>query len=375
MKKIKVGIVGFGFIGPHHLDALRRTGMAEVSAIAALPESEAKKQAELHGIPKAYGKWQDLVADPDIEVVDIAAPTCLHAPIAEAAARAGKHVIVDKPMAMSLAEAESMHRTAIASGIVHAVTFSIRYNVMVQQARQMVQKGEIGKVHFVHGHYYQEWLLRETDYNWRIEPEIGGRLAMVADAGAHWYDMVQHVTGLKITRLMADLPQFMCIRQKPDPSGASTPFDVQTPDLGIVVMEFDNGARGMFATGAMHAGHKNDLTFEINGSEASIRWQQEDPNRLWIGRREQPNQVLTKDPALLYPEAAQYARLPGGHNEAWADAFRNIMGNILSAIRDGESQPGGSSGDYPTFATGEEICRVVDAIERSHANGGVWTSV
>ena len=290
MRKIRKGIIGFGFIGPHHLDAMRRTGMVDVVAISALPESGAREQAELHGIPRAYGNWQDLVNDPEVEVVDVAAPTCLHAPIAVAAARAGKHVIVDKPMAMNLAQADEMQRAAAEAGIIHAVTFSIRYNIMVQQAREMVDRGELGNIHFIHGHYFQEWLLRETDYNWRIEPDIGGPLAMVADAGAHWYDMVQHVTGLTITRVMADLPQFMKVRRKPDPDGGTRAFPVRTPDLGIVVMEFDNGARGMFATGAMHAGHKNDLTFEINGSEASVRWQQDDPNRLQTNNDDRDNQ-------------------------------------------------------------------------------------
>jgi len=375
MRKLKVGIVGFGFIGPHHLDAIRRTGLAEVVAIAAQPKSEAEKAAKLHGIAKAYGDWTELVADPEIEVVDVATPTYLHAPIAIAAAQAGKHVIVDKPMALSSVEGKRMLDAALKAGVMHAVTFSIRYNVMVQQARAMVRRGDLGDIRFITGCYHQEWLLKATDYNWRVEPEYAGHLAMVADAGAHWYDMIQHVTGLKITKVLADLPRFIPRRQRPSKSGGSEWFDVEIPDVGMVMFEFENGARAMFSTGAIHAGHKNDLTFEINGSNASVRWQQEHPNQLWIGHRDEPNQILMKDPGLLDPSVAQYAKLPGGHNEAWADAFRNLMSNILGAIVREDDPQTIDPDHFPTFKTGLQIAHIVDAIEASASAGGQWTAV
>lgn len=375
MKKLKIGIVGFGFIGPHHLDAIRRTGLAEVVAIAAQPLAEAQAGAERHGIPRAYGDWTELVADPEVEVIDVAAPTFLHAPIAIAAARAGKHIIVDKPMALTSAEASEMLAAAREAGVMHAVTFSIRYNIMVQQARAMVARREIGDIRFISGCYQQEWLLRASDYNWRVEPKLAGDLAMVADAGAHWYDMVQHVTGLRITRVLADLPRFIPQRERPTRDGGTETFDVEIPDLGMVMFAFDNGARGLFSTGAIHAGHKNDLTFELNGSEASLRWQQENPNELWIGRREAPNQVLMKDPGLLDPSIAPYAKLPGGHNEAWADAFRNLMTNILGAIAEGADPSAIDPNRFCTFETGLNVTRIVDAIAASAQAGGVWTDV
>jgi len=375
MRKLKLGIVGFGFIGPHHLDAIRRTGLAEVVAIAALPKEAAQEAARKHGIPKAYGDWQELMEDPEIEVIDVAAPTFLHAPIAIAAAKKGKHIIVDKPMALNSEEAEAMVAAVKEAGVINAVTFSIRYNIMVQQARAMVGKGEIGDVRFITGCYQQEWLLRDTDYNWRVEPKIAGDLAMVADAGAHWYDMVQHVTGLKIVRVLADLPRFIPKRQRPTKDGGTEWFDVEIPDVGMVMFEFENGARGLFSTGAIHAGHKNDLTFELNGSEASLRWQQENPNELWIGRRDEPNQVLMKDPGLLDPSIAPYAKLPGGHNEAWADAFRNLMSNILGAIVNGSDPKSVDPTLYSDFETGLNVVRIVDAISESAAAGGRWTDV
>jgi predicted dehydrogenase len=255
MRKLRVGVVGFGFIGPHHLDAVRRLGFADVTAIATSSEKSAREKAEQHFVEKAFGDWRALVADPEIDVVDIATPTHLHAPIALAAIAAGKHVIVDKPMALTSSEARRMLRAAHRAGIVHAVTFNIRYNVMLQHARALITRGKLGDVRFVRGHYLQEWLLHETDFNWRLNPAEAGPLAMIADAGAHWYDLAQHVTGRRITRVLADLTTFMHTRRRA--GGRST--RVQVPDLGLLLCEFDNGARGQFATCALCAGHKNDL--------------------------------------------------------------------------------------------------------------------
>lgn len=375
MKKLRVGIVGFGFIGPQHMEAIRRLGYAEVTALAVTCADRARDLAGQHFVEKGYGDWRELVADPDIDVVDITTPTAFHAPIAIAAARAGKHVIVDKPMCLTSMEAREMLEAAESAGVVHAVTFNIAYNIMVRQAQAMVRAGKIGAIHFVRGHYLQEWLLRETDYNWRLDPELAGNLAMVADAGAHWYDMAQRVTGLRIERVLADLAQFTRTRQRPDGAGGTEPVRVDIPDLGMVLCEFNNGARGLFCTGAMHAGHKNDLTFELSGSEASLRWRQEAPNELWIGRRESPSEVLLKDPPLLEPEVRAEARLPGGHNEAWTDAFRNLMHHILFFIRDGRDPAGSPEPEFPTFRTGLDVACIVDAITESAAAGGVWKPV
>ncbi len=375
MKKLRVGLVGFGFIGPHHLDAIRRLGFAEVTGIATISDADARQRAAQYFIPKHYPSWQQLVADPAIDVVDVATPTFLHAPVALAAIKAGKHVIVDKPMALTSAEAKRMHQAAHRAGVVNAVTFSIRYNVMLQQARAMIAKGEVGDVRLATGHYWQEWLLKETDFNWRLEPEQGGALGMVSDAGAHWYDMVQHITGRRIVRVLADLSRFIPIRQRPLPDGTTVDYKVRVPDLGLILCEFDNGARGMFSTGAISAGHKNDLTIEICGSRCSVRWQQERPDELWVGRRDEPNQTWIKDPPLLDPSVRSMAALPGGHYEAWSDAFRNLMRNILTFIAEGRDPRAADDVSFPTFATGHRIAAIVDAIAASAKAGGRWKSV
>lgn len=371
MGKLRVGLVGFGFIGPHHLEAIRRTGLAEVTAIATSRADRARAKAEQFGIPRATGNWRDLIADPAIDVIDVATPTHLHAPVALAALAAGKHVIVDKPLALTSAEAARLLKAARRAGVVHAVTFNIRYNVMLQHARARLAEGDFGAVRFVHGHYLQEWLLHETDYNWRLDPARSGALAMVADAGAHWYDLAQHLTGHRITRVLADLAAFMPVRR---PAGGK-PVRVRVPDLGLVLCEFDNGARGHFATGAMCAGHKNDLTIEVCGGRASLRWEQERPDELWLGHRDAPNQLLRKDPALLDPSIRAYAALPGGHAEAWPDAFRNLMRNILGFIAAGRDPREADEIAFPTFATGLRVARIVDAIAASARAGGRWRAV
>jgi predicted dehydrogenase len=375
MKRLRIGIVGFGFIGPHHLDAIRRLGFAEVTGIATISADDARQRAAQYHIPTAYATWQELVADPTIEVVDIATPTVLHCPIAVAAARAGKHVIVDKPMALTSAEARQMLAAARRAGVVHAVTFSIRYNVMLQQARALIARGDLGDMRLASGHYWQEWLLRDTDFNWRLEPEQGGALGMVSDAGAHWYDLVQHLTGRRIVRVLADLARFISVRQRPCGNGQTADYQVRVPDLGLILCEFDNGARGLFSTGAISAGHKNDLTIEVCGSQASVRWQQERPDELWVGHRDQPNQTWVKDPPLLDPTVRPLAALPGGHYEAWSDAFRNLMRNILTFIAEGRDPRESNGSTFATFSTGLNVACIVDAIAASAKTGGRWTKV
>jgi predicted dehydrogenase len=371
MKKLRVGLVGFGFIGPHHLDAIRRTGLGDVTFIATSRAAAARAKAEQFGIAKATGDWRALVADPEIDVVDVATPTHLHAPIALAAIAAGKHVIVDKPMALTFAESKRMLAAARRAGVVHAVTFNIRYNVMLQHARALIARGDLGAVRLVRGHYLQEWLLKETDFNWRLHPAQAGALGMIADAGAHWYDLAQHVTGRRITRILADLSTAMRMRRPVH----GRKVRVQVPDLGLILCEFDNGARGQFATSALCAGHKNDLTIEVSGSQATVRWAQERPDELWLGHRDEPNQILHKDPALLDSTIRHYATLPGGHAEAWSDAFRNLLRNILGFIAADRDPREADEIAFPTFATGLRIAHIVDAIAASSKAGGRWKFV
>lgn len=385
MKRLGYGIVGAGFVGPHHIEAVRRLGFVEIVALADANLALAKGKAAQLYVPRAYGSYEELIADPEIQVVDIATPTYLHHRIALAAIAARKHVIVDKPMATTAGEAREMTEAAHAARVVNAVTFNYRYNPVVQQARVLIRRGDVGQIRFVHGHYMQEWLLRDTDFSWRLEPEKAGPACVVGDAGAHWFDLAQHLTGLRVESVLADLTTTIKTRKRPlgewreafagNSGGATEDFAVCVDDLGCVVLRFENGAVGNFFGCQLCAGHKNDLRIEVNGSECSLAWQQERPNELWIGRRGAPNEVLLKDPALLDPSVRHYAALPGGHNEAWPDAFRNLMRNVLTFIAE-ERDPASADGElFPTFETGYRVAAIVDAAVRSQQQGSRWVEV
>jgi predicted dehydrogenase len=381
---LRMGLVGPGFVGAHHIDAVRRLGFVDVVAIAASTDASARAKAEALGVPKAYGAYEQLIADPDIDVVHVTTPNHLHAAVIRAALERRKHVVSDKPLAMNATEALDLWRAAETAGVVHAVTFNYRGNPLVQQAREMIARGDLGPVHFVHGEYLQDWLLEATDFSWRLEPEKGGESSAVADIGSHWFDLVQHVIGQPIVEVLADLTTVVGTRLKPAQSteafghGSSDrvePFTMRSEDLATVLVRFAGGAKGTMTVGQVCAGHKNDLWFEVSGARASLRWVQERQNELWIGRRDVANSVLPKDPGLLLPGAQPYARLPGGHQEAWADAFRNVMGDIYTCIADGGRSDDPRPPAFATFEDGYHAARFVDAVLESHRRGGVWTAV
>ncbi len=383
MRHIKCGIVGFGFIGPHHAEAMRRLGFVEVAAVCAKNPETREKATRLH-IPRFYDNYEQLVDDPEIDVVDIATPTYLHHPTAMAAMSRCKHVIVDKPIATTSALAGEMVDAARAAGVVNAVTFNYRYNPMVQQARLMVAKGEIGDIHLAHGIYLQEWLLCDTDFSWRLEPEKSGEGAMVTDAGCHWFDLVEHITGLRITSIFADLRTVIRTRQRPVGGSLEAfasrrnqntePFEVKVPDLGAAILRLENGATVTCLTCPLCAGHKNDLRVELHGSKASLSWIQERPNEIWIGRRGEANRVLIRDPGLVDPAVRPYVSTPGGHNEAWPDAFKNLMANILTFIAEGRDARTADGMLFPTFADGYQAALIADAMVAS-SRTGKWVQV
>ncbi len=384
MKRLGMGLVGPGFVGAHHIDAVRRLGFVDVVAIAASSDASARRKADALGVPKAYGSFDALVADPDVHVVHNTTPNYLHVPVILAALAQGKHVISDKPLAMTAADARRLLDAADKAGVVHAVTFNYRGNPLVQHAREMIASGELGPLHFIHGAYLQDWLLEATDFSWRLEPETGGASSAVGDIGSHWCDLVQHVTGQRIVEVLADLTTVIETRLKPSASTEAfaqsgdahrESVRVKSEDLASVLLRFENGAKGSFSVGQVCAGHKNGLWFEMNGSRASVRWQQEQQNELWIGRRGAANEILAKDPSLLAPGARAYARLPGGHQEAWADAFCNVMRDIYGFIA-ADKKPGDPRPPaFATFEDGYHSARVVDAILASHRGGAVWTKV
>jgi predicted dehydrogenase len=380
-----MGIVGAGFVGPHHVDAVRRLGFVDVVAVAGSSQASADKKAEALGARKAYGSYDALLNDPDIQVVHNATPNYLHYPVNAAAIAKGKHVVSDKPLAMTAAEAKQLLDQATKAGIVHAVTFNYRGNPLVQQAKSAIAKGDIGTPHFLVGQYLQDWLLKDTDYSWRLEPDKGGASSALGDIGSHWCDLAQHMSGLRITHVLGDITTVVPKRKKPigsreafaaaDANQKVEDVDIKVEDLASVLLKFDNGAKGCFSVGQVCAGHKNDLEIEICGSKAALKWRQEHQNELLIGHRDRPNEVLQKDPSLIDDVARRYAHLPGGHQESWADAFANLMRDIYGFIAEGKKPTDQHPPAFATFEDGYRANCIVEAILQSASKGSVWTKV
>lgn len=383
MKPLGMGLVGPGFIAAHHLDAVRRLGNVEIVGIAGSSLDSARKRARELNAGQAYASYQDLLADPAIQVVHNTTPNHLHKEVSLAALRAGKHVISDKPLASSAQESRELFEAARDAGVAHVITFNYRGHALVQQARTMVAKGKLGAPVFVHGRYLQDWLTDERTYSWRLDPKRGGASSALGDIGSHWCDLAEHVTGSRITAVLADLHTAVPVRQAPaestkafakSKSAQRREVKITSEDIASVLLRFDNGARGCLIVGQVLPGHKNDLRLEVNGRLASVAWQQEAPNELWLGHHAQANAVLAKDPATLDPLARGYAHLPAGHPEAWADAFRNLIADAYDWIRRGGT-PDTKPPALPTFADGYRNSLVIDAMLRSHAAGGTWQDV
>ncbi|AKE58082.1 dehydrogenase [Citrobacter amalonaticus Y19] len=369
---INVGIIGSGFIGPAHIDALRRLGFVQVVALCDGSLSQAQEKAQALNVPYAYGSVEELLAHPNLQVVHNCTPNHLHAQINRQIVQAGKHVFSEKPLCMTPEEARELVALAEEAGVVHGVSFVYRQFAMVRQAASMMHAGSIGRLFATHGSYLQDWMLLETDYNWRVEAALGGASRAVADIGPHWCDTVQFVTGRRITEVMADLAIVWPTRKANvagnqtfvhDPNARYDDKPVNTEDFGSVLFRFDDGSKGSFRVSQVSAGRKNGLTFEINGSEQSVAWDQEVPQQLWVGHRAQANQILTDDPALMNRDVADSAHFPGGHIEGWPDAFKNMMAQFYRAVQAGEMA---KTPQFATFHDGADVMYIIDAIVKSH---------
>ncbi|WP_433967106.1 Gfo/Idh/MocA family protein [Tunturiibacter gelidiferens] len=383
MKTIGMGLVGPGFVGAHHIDSVRRLGYVDVVAIAgSSAESTARKAKQLN-VDRAYGSFQELVDDPNVQVIHNTTPNHLHYPVTLAALKAGKHVISDKPLALSAEEARLLLEAAHTAGVAHVVTFNYRGNPLVQQARGMVASGELGKISFVHGFYLQDWMTDPGVYSWRLDSEKGGVSSALADIGSHWCDLAEHVSGSRIQSVLAELTTVVDSRYASAGSAEASAqtkneqaerISVSGEDLASVLLRFENGAKGCFSVGQVLPGHKNNLQLQINGAACSVGWQQENQNELWIGYQNQSNRRLAKDPSLMSVAARKYAHLPGGHQEAWADAFTNVMRDAYDWISNGGA-PSEKPGALATFTDGYRAHLLIEAMIKSHRDGGRWTEV
>jgi len=358
MKKIKTAIVGTGFMGKVHTENVRRLGNVEVVAVVGSSQDRAQKFADSTGIPFATGNLGDVLKDQQIDAVHICTPNVQHFPMSMAAIEAGKAVLCEKPMAMTVDEAEQLVKAAKAKNTVNAVQHNLRYYPIVQQIREMIAHGDLGEILIVQGTYSQDWLLYETDWNWRLNAEDNGKLRAMGDIGSHWMDMIQHLTALPITAVCADLATFHKTRKRPQGSVESfsakkaTAQDSQDvpmsgDDFGVVMIHLGERGRGAFTVSQMSAGRKNKFSFEIFGTKAGIAWNQEEPDKLWIGHRNEPNQVIIKDASLFYPAAAAFADLPGGHSEGYDDSHKQLFKHFYARVADPSAPV-----NYPTFEDG-----------------------
>lgn len=343
MKRFKACVVGMGFIGAVHVEALRRLGFVDVVAIA--DEVNANQKAEANFVPRGYSDYREMIEKEKPDVIHICTPNNTHYPIAMYAMERGINVICEKPLTTNPKEAQIMRDYARTHGLVCGVNFNFRYYPMIMQMKEMVKNGDMGEIYTVHGSYLQDWLYLDTDYSWRLEPELSGESRAFADIGSHWIDMVESVIGQKVVEILADFETFHKIRKKPlkaidTYSGmALRPEDyevvpIDTEDYATVLFRFDGGAHGSCVISQVFAGRKNQTVVNIGGSKCAVRWDSENGNEMWVGRRETYNQSIVKDPSILYPETRSINSYPGGHNEGFADSFKQNFKAIYKAIAD-----------------------------------------
>lgn len=376
--RLGAAVIGTGFIAAVHLDALRRIGVP-ICGVLTRDADAARSTGEY---PHVYQDLDQLCDDGSVDVVHVTSPNHLHAAQVKQLVAAGKNVICEKPLALTSAEGLEMLDAAQAAGIVHAICFNVRFNPVLHEARAMVKRGDLGKPHLVTGVYLQDWLLLDTDWNWRVDPLASGRLRAVADIGSHWLDLARFVTGASITEVFADLQTVVPVRRRP--VGSVETFtghavgdverrdvEVTTDDAAGLLLRFDNGAHGVLTVSQVSPGRKNLCTLDVSGSSSGLSWSSEEPERLWVGHRGDLNGILLRDPAHMGPEAGLVSHLPGGHPEGFAESFLGFVESVYAAVVAGGPRDDGS---YPTFADGAEGLFLEEAVIASNETGR-WAPV
>lgn len=372
-------VIGTGFIGTVHLGALRRLGL-RVTGVLGSSGARGVERAAALGVDRAYATLDELLADPGVDVVHVTSPNHLHCPQVMAILKAGRHVICEKPLAMTAAQSAEMVALACNTGRIAAVCYNIRFYPLNQQARGMVAAGDLGDIRLITGHYHQDWLAKDTDWNWRLEPEAGGALRSVGDIGTHWVDLTSFIAGMNAASVFADLSTLIPTRRRPTGpvetfakagSTSTTDVAIRTDDAATILLRYPNGARGSFTTSQVSHGRKNSLGWDIAGANSSAAWGSETPDHLWIGHRDAPNQILQRDPGLMNATGAAAASLPGGHVEGFADSFAALFRQVYADIAAGKR---GAASTWATFEDGHYEMRFCDAVLDSAARGA-WTDI
>ncbi len=375
---IGAAVIGTGFIGTVHVEALRRLGVDLRGVVGSSPDRGAARARAL-GVRRAYATLEEVLADPAVQVVHVTSPNAAHYGQVKQILAAGRHVICEKPLAMTSAQSAEMADLARASGKVAAVCYNIRFYPLNQHARQMVAEGGLGDIRLITGQYHQDWLAKAGDWNWRLEGDKGGALRSVGDIGTHWLDLVTFIAGEKPVAVLADLATFLPRRQRPvgpvetfsAAKGATQEVAVTTDDAALILLRFASGARAAMTTSQISQGRKNSLRWEIAGSAGTAAWDSETPDHLWLGHRDGPNQILQRDPSLMNATGAAAASLPGGHVEGFADTFRALFAQVYRDVAAGGRQAGSS---WANFADGHFEMRFCDAVLAS-ARSGAWVDI
>ncbi len=377
MKIKTAAVIGTGFIGTVHVESIRRTGVTVKGVLSGSAEST-KRGAENLSVATQYKSVQEICSDKDVTVVHVTSPNALHYPQVKQLMSSGKHVICEKPLALTANEGIDLLNLANKSGLVNATCFNTRFYPMVHEARSIVKSDLIGIPRYIKGHYHQDWLTLESDWNWRLEAELAGQLRAVADIGSHLIDQICFVSGLEIFEVMAELHTLVQTRQKPtgpvqtftiDTSTQRESVKMSSDDAAGILIRFTNGARATISISQISSGRKNSLNWEISGPAGSLAFDSENPEQLWIGHRGQPNQIFHKDPSMLSPSASKISFYPGGHVEGFSETFRGLFESVYADI-----ESDSRSANYPTFADGVRSLQVTDAIAESSQKSS-WIKV
>jgi predicted dehydrogenase len=376
---MRAAVIGTGFIGTVHVEALRRIGVDVRGVLGSNPQ-RGRERASALGVARAYESLDELLDDEAVDVVHVTSPNHLHAPQSKAVLAAGRHIVCEKPLAMTAAESAELVEAATGAGVVNAVNFNIRFYPIHQHLRDAIAGGELGEIRFITGHYLQDWLLLDTDWNWRLEPDKGGALRAVGDIGSHWLDLVTFLSGQPVISVMADMATFIPVRQRPTGpvetfstkrSADTVALQMGTEDVASILLRFAEGALGAVSVSQISPGRKNSLQWEIDGSVAAAAWDSEMPDHLWLGHRDRPNEILLRNPALMSRAGRAAAALPAGHVEGFADTFaalfRAVYGDVAAPLR-ADRPP------YATFADGHDEMLVGEAVALS-AREGRWVEV
>lgn len=366
-RRLQSAVIGTGFVGPHHVDAIRRTGYADVAVIVGSDPERMAAKAQVLGVDRWSVDAAAVISDPAIDVVHVCTPNASHVALASAALEAGRHLVLEKPIATDLDAGRELASRAAASGRHAMVALTYRGYPMVRRARDLVMAGELGPVRLIHGAYLQDWLASETDYNWRIDPDIGGASRAVADIGTHWFDTIEFISGCRVDAVMANLATLIPTRLRSTgaaiafgtASGPTERVEIGSEDVATILVRFEEGAVGACVISQVSTGRKNAFTVRVDGAAQSLDWDQESPEGLWLRARDQAR-LLTRDPAGD-PATLGVPSLPAGHPEGWGEALRDLIRPFYRAISMGSS-PDDLAGSYPTLADGARSLEFVDAV-------------